>query len=345
MSRQTMQSRGTVQTIRIGEVNPSLISFEPMQETDQKSPQKYGFMRYGGKSFAMQTPDLILRVGGIPQFNPTYHKKTDAEDRGYAKLALDEEHLGGKTMFDKIKEIDEYFEAHQEVIFGENSKFYQYVPLLRYPNVDEEEVPKENKNSKYPPLPKLPYVRAKLDFYNDTKLLKTELILRDEAGELTKPLIEQVDDIRQHFRLNSEYKAIMTFCKYWVAKTKKSSSKDAKKEWGVSLKIIKLQVKSRPVMTKGEKPLYDFIDDENQEVSEVKKFMKTEKIESVVEEQQEEQNENSEELNEETTQDVEEEEEDLEPIVKKQLKKPEVIKPKGKATGKSTNKKSSKLDL
>ncbi len=351
-----MQSRGTVQTIRFGDVDPSLISFEPVQESDQKSPQKYGFMRYQGKSFALQTPELVLRVGGIPQFNPTYHKKTEVEDRGYAKLPLDEEHEGGKKMLDKIKEIDEYFEAHQDVIFGENSKYYQYMPLLKYPSVDEEEQPKEVKNSKYPPLPKLPYVRAKLDFFNDTKFVKTELLLREENGDLTKPTVEHVDDIRQHFRLNSEYRAILTFCKYWVAKTKKSSAKDAKKEWGVTLKITKLQIKARPMMAKGEKPSYEFLDESDEqergESSEVRQLVKktpkpTETV--VTEEAEPEEAQQSEEPEEvaETVQEAEEEEEDLEPVSRKQPKKTvvESAKPKGKATSKSTGKKTSKLDL
>jgi hypothetical protein len=349
MSTQTMQSK-TGKPIKFTDLEPSKISFEAVLETDTKSPQKYGFMRYDGKKFATQTPELVLRVGGIPQFNPTYHKKTEVEDRGYAKLPLDEEHSGGKSMLEKVKEIDEYFEAHQDVVFGENSKYYQYVPLLRYPNVDEEEQPKEVKNSKYPPLPKLPYIRAKLDFDNTTKLLKTQLILREESGDLTNPVVEHVDDIRQHFRLNCEYRAIMTFSKYWVAKTKKSSGKDAKKEWGVSLKITKLQVKTRS-MTKNEPVSYDFDDDSDEQPSEVKQVVKkqtktvpVEPVEPVETVEAEEADET--EQTEEVTEEQEGEEEDLEPVSKRQPKKVvEAVKPKGKATSKATGKKTSKLDL
>jgi hypothetical protein len=349
MSNKTMQTKAG-KPIKFSDLEPSKISFEPVLETETKSPQKYGFMRYDGKKFATQTPELVLRVGGIPQFNATYHKKTEVEDRGYAKLPLDEAHLGGKSMMEKLKEIDEYFEAHQDVVFGDNSKYYQYVPLLRYPNVDEEEQqPKEVKNSKYPPLPKLPYIRAKLDFDNTTKLLKTQLILREETGDLTTPVVEHVDDIRQHFRLNCEYRAILTFSKYWVAKTKKSSGKDAKKEWGVSLKITKLQVKSRP-MNKGEKEEFDF-DDSDEQPSEVKQVVKKQvKSEPVVEQVEAaesfeaEQEEQAEEVVEE--QQEQDEEEDLEPVSKKQPKKVvESAKPKGKATAKATGKKTSKYDL
>jgi len=352
MLKQTMSRNN--QTIRFADIDVSKFTLEALQETDAKSPQKYGWIRYNNNINVFQTPTLVLRVGGIPKHNPQYHKKTDVEDRGYAKLPFDDTHPGGKVMLAKIEELDAHFESLQESLFGDASKNYQYVPILRYPSEDEEGVIKQT-NSKYP---KLPYVRVKLDFTTDTKLLKTKLVLKDESGEVTEPVVEHVDDIQQHFRLNSEYITVVAFAKYWVAKTKKSSAKDAKKEWGVTLKMRRLQVKVKPAYQKGERQ-DDFLPDDD-EVSEVKQvFKQTPKQTKAVapdeeqyEEQEEEQHEEQqeEEQHEEYVENYEEQEEDLEPPTPKKPEK-QVLETKskgktaGKNTSKATGKRTSKLEL
>jgi hypothetical protein len=337
MSKQVMSKKNS-QTVRFADIDVSKFSLGDIQETDVKSPQKFGWTRYNDSIHYFQTPPLVLRVGGIPKHNPQYHKKTDVEDRGYAKLPLDAEHSGGELMIKRIEELDAHFESLQETLFGEASKNYQYVPMLRYPSEDEEGVIKQT-NSKYPPLPKLPYIRVKLDFDTNTKLLKTVLVLKEESGELTTPVVEHIDDIQQHFRLNSEYVTVLAFAKFWVAKNKKSSAKDAKKEWGITIKMRRLQVKVKPTYQKGERQ-DDFLDEE--EESEMKQVVKqTKQSKQEVEETQYEEAEYAEEQ-EHNEEYVEEQEEDLEVPPPKQATKQVAESKKGKATGKSTSKSTGK---
>jgi hypothetical protein len=172
--------------------------------------------------------------------------------------------------------------------------------------------------------------------------------MRQTVQTLPMLLAIMLDDIAQHFRLNSEYITVLAFAKYWVAKNKKSSGKDAKKEWGVTLKIRRLQIKVKPVMQKGERQ-DDFIEDDS-EPSEVKQVVKSTRSAPVqrhveVEEAEEEEEVVEEAEAEEVVEEAQEEEEDLEVTPVKPVKKQVDTKPKGKASGKATGKRTSKLEL
>jgi hypothetical protein len=347
MQKQTKQNE---QTMRFAQIDSQLFSFEPYQDTDAKASQKHGFIRYDGKIVYFQTPELVLRTGGIPKFNDQYHKKE--EDRGFIKIPLDENHMGGKLLLEKCRELDEYFLGKQESLFGKKTNEYQYQSLIRLPQVDEDEdeKPKEAKVSKYPPLPKLPFLKVKMDFDYGTKALKTKLSLVNEQGEASDAVVEHIDDIAQHLRLNSEFRAVLSFSKHWAQK--KGITQQSKKLWGVTLKVRRVRIKSRTQVQKTG-PQDDFIDSDSEE-NELKQFKRSGKEEiaqervSVEETEQLETGEGEEEELEENLEQLEEEE-DLEiPEPRKpEVKKMESMKTRGKATSKpkATAKKTTKLEV
>ncbi len=339
MQKQTRQNE---QTIKIAQIDSHLFSLEAYQETDAKVPQKHGFIRYDNKIVYFQTPELVLRTYGIPKFNEQYHKKD--EDRAFIKIPLDESHAGGKLMLDKFKDLDQFFRGKQEQLFGKKANEYEYKELVKEPQQDDEsdvEEKKEEIKSKYPPLPKLPFLKAKIEFDYTSKAMKTKLSLVDEQSNVSEPVIQHIDDISQHLRLNSEYRLVISFSKHWAQKKAISG----KKLWGITLKVRRVRVKSRPVLQKSG-PYDDFVDSDSEE-NEIRQFSKlngkleTNKVEIEDQEDQEE----KEEL--ETGEELEEEP-DLEvpePRKPVMVRKEESPKQKIVTKGKSTGKKTSKIDI
>jgi hypothetical protein len=340
MQKQTRQNE---QTMKVAQINSQYFSLEPYQETDAKVPQKHGFIRYDNKTVYFQTPELVLRTYGIPKFNEQYHKKD--EDRAFIKIPLDETHVGGKVMIDKFRELDNFFRGKQEMLFGKKANEYEYKELVKEPQIDDEsdvEDKKEETKSKYPPLPKLPFLKAKIDFDYTTKAMKTKLSLVDDNSDIVEPVVQHIDDIAQHLRLNSEYRLVLAFSKHWSQKKAISG----KKLWGITLKVRRVRVKARPVVQQTG-PRDDFVESDSEE-NEVQQFTK---LKSVVNNNVQETNmsENEGDENEEYDINDELEEPDLEvpqalkPLMIKKEDSPKKVKQMSK--GKTTNKKTSKLDV
>jgi hypothetical protein len=347
MQKQTRQNE---QTMKIGQIDSQLFSLEPYQDTDAKVPQKHGFIRYDSKIVYFQTPELVLRTYGIPKFNEQYHKKD--EDRAFVKIPLDDTHPGGKAMLEKFRELDSFFRGKQEQLFGKKANEYEYKELVKEPQQDDEsdvEEKKEETKSKYPPLPKLPFLKAKIDFDYTSKAMKTKLSLVDDQGSVSEPVVQHIDDIAQHLRLNSEYRLVLAFSKHWAQKKAISG----KKLWGITLKVRRVRVKSRPVLQKTG-PQDDFVDSDSEE-SDLRQFTKSTPVEKVGVKQTEVKQ--AEEEGEEEPEELETGEEEAELEEEPDLEVPEPKKPvmvkkedspkKGKTVvkGKSTGKKSSKIDV
>jgi hypothetical protein len=347
MQRQTKQTQAkqNERTLKVSQIDSQLFSLEKYEDNDfaAKSSQKYGFIRYDGKTTYFQTPELVLKNYGIPKFNEQYHK--DQDDRSL-KIPLDETHPGGKLMLEKFRELDEYFKGKQESFFGKTAGMYEYTPLVREPVIDEE-AEQEKKNdtkSKYPPLPKLPFLKLKFDIDYTSKEMKSRLSLVDDQDQITEPVIQHVDDIAQHLRLNSEYRLVLAFSKHWSQK----KALNGKKLWGISLKVRRVRVKARPVLQQSG-PQDDFLDSDSEE-NDVQQFKSKQEVKQEVKQDEEpeqlETGEGEDEL--ETGEDVDDEP-DLEiieakkPVMTKKEDSPKKAKPMSKA--KTTSKKTSKLDV
>ena len=347
MQKQTRQNE---QTMKISQIDSQLFSLEPYQESDAKASQKLGFIRYDNKIVYFQTPELVLRTYGIPKFNEQYHKKD--EDRGYVKIPLDDTHAGGKAMLEKFRELDQFFRGKQEQLFGKKASEYEYKELVKEPQQEDEsdqEEEKKDTKSKYPPLPKLPFLKAKIDFDYNSKAMKTKLSLVDDQGQVSEPVVQHIDDIAQHLRLNSEYRLVLAFSKHWSQKKAISG----KKLWGITLKVRRVRVKSRPVLQKTG-PQDDFIDSDSEE-SDLRQFTKSKPVETKVSQvvETQESGEAEEEPDVLETGEGEDDEAEEEPDLEvPQPKKPVMVKKedspkKGKTVvkGKSTGKKTSKIDV
>lgn len=313
--------------------------FDEFRDSDPKSAQKHGFIRYDNTIKYFQTPDITLVVGGIPKFNEKYHKKDS--DRAYLKVPLDVSTPGGKALFDKFTEADVYFAAKQEQLFGPQSKNYEYQRLIRQPVIDDEETEvRDEVKSKYPPLPKLPTLKVKLDLDWQTDAIKSKVALRSDSGEITEPVIETIDDIAQYLRLGCEFKAVLAFSKYYAQKKAQQPGKP--KIWGVTLKLRRIMIKPKIYAEKGGVQ-DDFIEsdsEENEIVKMKKETKKVERVEEPVEEEQAEEEQPVEEQHEEE-QLEEEQEEDLE-YTKPVKKEPVKSSAKGKSAAKG---KKGKLEL
>jgi hypothetical protein len=121
-------------------------------------------------------------------------------------------------------------------MFGTKNKKYSYIPILRYPEEDEDK-PKEKKNQL------LPYIKVKLKTsYPDGKILTGVIV--DNNGK--KELIENInciDDFAKYVCFRSEISVVLSINKLWA-----QQATIAKPNYGITLKVLKVRTKL-PVST------------------------------------------------------------------------------------------------
>lgn len=174
----------------------------------------------------LQTEHLVLTQGGVPKFNPDFHKKE--KDRAFFRMALEPESETYKKLvaLDKRFSSDEFKKEH----FGKHWKKYKMYPIVKIPEDDEDD------EREYKPSMK---VRFDLEYNEedpDACVIKTQTYtVKEEDGKKHRTLYDKhtVDDMSALLRLNSKYRVIMRPMKFWAS---------AKKEYGMIWKAIKLEV-------------------------------------------------------------------------------------------------------
>jgi hypothetical protein len=182
----------------------------------------------------LQMPWIKLDAYGIPR-EGEYYKS--AYERAFVKtpVRLDDDNTEVTVFADKIKEIDELYGSDdmKKKLFGKKAKKYKYTPIIRFPEIDEDD---ENADKKPP------YCKLKLDLSWPDNEVKTQIynsVLDPDTDKRQRTKVEcsTVDDVAENIRYLSTVRFIIRPVKMWAQPAKKSDP-----GYGIVWKIIKAEV-------------------------------------------------------------------------------------------------------
>jgi len=241
--------------ISFSKVDISKIVFTKLEDNPRVQSQKIGYVKYKTDNnnevqFKIKTPKIISEVYGIPKEGPYY---PDAKSRAHYKFGFCHERSLHKDdddiSYEQIEDFMKLLESIDELCdtdefrkeqFGEKEyDKYAYQPLIRSP---EEEVD-ENGNVKYRP----PYTKIKLDLeycpdpdIQTTKPTFSIAILKD--GKRTNAELNTFDDVVKLVKYLNKLRFIISFNKIYAQKKASGTGKNAKKNYGITLKATNIEV-------------------------------------------------------------------------------------------------------
>jgi len=231
-------------TVNYTKVEVSRLSSTDLEENERSKGQKIAYPRYNhptlgeGQALMVQLPWIKLESYGVPRAGEYY--KNDS-DRAFVKVPLNLNQPESKALADVFKSIDAHFSSEEfaSKLLGSKWKKYEYQPIFRIPEIDEEEQAKKFKGKKQYPV--FPYCKLKLDTDFKTGAIKTKVYkseLVDEQRKRTEVQnLNSVDEFAGVVKFLSNFRPIVRMTKFWAQPlTNKNPT------WGVTLKIIKAEV-------------------------------------------------------------------------------------------------------
>ena len=241
--------------IKFDKFNPRNMVFGKLDDNKRITAQKLSYITYKIDSkeeqLKLQTPEICAEAYGIPregQFYPeiknrAFYKFPFCHDR---QQKSDIKYDQIKKFYDKLTEVDNYCNTDEfrKKIFGDKlASQYAYQPLVRNPEIDEEEEIKLDKNGQ--PFYRPPFTKIKIDLEyspdpeNATnKPLVSLFDLHD--GKRTKIEINTFEDLVNNIKFLSKLRFIIGFSKLYAMKTKSGTEK---KKYGIILKATHIEVK------------------------------------------------------------------------------------------------------
>lgn len=226
------------------EINIDRLSVGPLQDSSTVSSQKIAWIEYDGdkkKHLQIQTPAFITETYGVPRQGPYYptdktrafYKLPFCHERAEFKDQLDYELL--EQFYNKMLELDKFFgsEERKLQLFGEKmAGKYEYQPLVRQPEVnDEEEEDEERSKTYYRP----PYMKVKLPLSYDDDVPTFRLVNKKPNGEREELALTDFGDVVKHMKFLTKHRMILEIHKLYAMKT--SSGKD-KRKYGLTVKLL-----------------------------------------------------------------------------------------------------------
>lgn len=293
-------SKAKHNVISYSKVDCERISFTDLESTERVPSQDIGYIRYdhpknGERQFDIQTPEIKIDAGGIPDGEGPYYKTVAAQ--GHVKIPLainpnvkgetDEEREARKEKLQKFREtlenIDKYMEDNKEKFFGsaKQAKKYTYQPIVRYPQEkddsdsdEEKESPDEDVVTVHRP----PYMKAKIPIVWETDKVDLEVYRVNDEGtpefesdgkwtQLTD--VVSLDDLRKHVAYMRNAKFVLHACKYWAQK--QASNGSNQRFYGITFKVrrveVKPYVKSTEEVSEDDGMLFEDSDDDDEVVT------------------------------------------------------------------------------
>jgi len=266
--------------IKFNQLDVSKIVFTKLEDNPRVKSQKIGYVRYKASDdddemqLKVQSPEIDAEAYGIPREGPYY---PDAKSRAFYKFPFCHERKQYEVDYDSIEqfynkliEIDEFCNTDEfrKQIFGEKTaNQYAYQPLVRIPEIDEDEdeEPKVDKNGQ--PYYRPPYTKIKLDLEysadpENASNKPTFALFERKDGKRMKVELNSFDDMLNYIKFRSKLRFIVSFSKIYAMKTKSGTEK---KKYGITLKASHVEVQ-RPAGSS--KVSYDedaFIDSDTDE--------------------------------------------------------------------------------
>jgi hypothetical protein len=251
---------------KANEVDVNLFQVGRLEDSSTVSSQKIAWINYetSKKKLHIQTPAFFTETYGIPRAGPYY--PTD-KSRAFFKLPFchvraaqhkdDIDYCAIEKFYNKLVEMDQHFgsEEFKIKLFGDKvAPKYEYQPIVRHPEQDEEEEVKENAKvlSSYRP----PYAKIKLMLSNsesETPLFR--LFDRKEDGTKTEIPLESFSDAIKHMRYMTKHRMIIEVQKLYAMKT---SSGNDKRKYGVTVKLVAAECTNKEITNN---PCIDLFDD------------------------------------------------------------------------------------
>lgn len=265
-------SKAKHNVISYSKVDLDRISFTDLESTERVPSQEIGYIRYdhpknGERQFDIQTPEIKMDAGGIPDGDGPFYKTT--AQRGFVKIPLevnpnvkgetDEEREARKEKLQKFKEtleaLDKHMEDNKEKFFGsaKQAKKYTYQPIVRYPQEKDESDSDEEKDSpdeEVVSVHRPPYMKAKIPIVWETDNVELDVYRVNDEGttefesdgkwsQLTD--VVSLDDLRKHVAYMRNVKYVLHACKYWAQK--QASNGSQQRFYGITFKVRRVEVK------------------------------------------------------------------------------------------------------
>ncbi len=135
-------------TTNFSDVDVSRLNFTDLEENQRSKGQKIAYPRYdhpqtGADSpLFIQFPWIALDSYGIPKLGEFY---TDDTQRSFVKIPLDQSNSEIQQFSNMLKEIDAKLgsDEFKEKMFGAKASKYEYQPIFREPQEEDDSVKKD----------------------------------------------------------------------------------------------------------------------------------------------------------------------------------------------------------
>lgn len=265
-------SKAKHNVISYSKVDLGRISFTDLESTERVPSQDIGYIRYdhptnGERQFDIQTPEIKMDAGGIPDANGPY--LTTEKARAYVRIPLEvNPNVKGETdeqrsaraakllkLRNTFESIDNHMVENKENYFGSKKKAdkYTYQPIVRQA-VEKDDSDDDDSDDgdaevikswkpKYYMKAKIPLVwetdEVDLDVYRVNDEGTTDF---ESDGKWTKlEDIKTLDDLKKQVAYMRDVKFVLHFCKYWAQKQPSNGS--SQRLYGVTLKVRRVEVK------------------------------------------------------------------------------------------------------
>lgn len=263
--------------VKFDQLNIKNIVFEPLKDSTVVTSQKIGYIKYKADdeeeaSLKVQSPTIDFETYGIPRDGPYY---PDDKSRSFFKFpfchdrklnpAIDYDKI--EMFYNKFVEIDEYCSSDEfrKTMFGEKQyNKYQYVPLVRIPEIDDDEGPKLDKNGE--PYYSPPYTKIKFftdSDSEDSKYPKYPVKLFERVnGSRNQIMFTSFDDFVKNIKYRSKLRFIISFGKLYAMK---NANGGEKKKYGITLKATHIEIERSNMVSSTKQNIDAFVDSDTDE--------------------------------------------------------------------------------
>ncbi len=231
-------------TTKFTEVDVSRLNFTDFEENQRSKGQKISYPRYTNPENGSEVPLFVqfpwidMKSYGVPKLGEFY---SDDSQRSFVKVPLDQSVPEIKQLSEMLKQIDEKLgsDEFKEKMFGAKSSKYEYQPIFRLPQEEDEGSKKETAKKDYGP--KHPYMKLKIDTTYPDNQVKT-IIFNSvlENGKRVRSKVDgvkSIDDFASHVCWMSRIHPVVRPVKLWAqAPNKKDPT------YGLTFKIAKTEI-------------------------------------------------------------------------------------------------------
>ena len=230
-------------TTNYTDVNISQLNFTDFEDNSRSKGQRISYIRYTSSETGSEIPLFIqfpwihLSSYGVPKMGEYY---TDDAQRAFVKVPLDQSIPEVKQLSDTLRKLDDKLGSTEfkEKMFGAKSSKYEYQPILRMPQEEDEDTKKDTKKDYGP---RHPYMKLKIDTTypdNQVKSIVFNSIMEGSKRVRTKvDNVTTIDDFASHVCWMSRIRPIVRPVKLWAQAANKKDP-----TYGLTFKIAKTEV-------------------------------------------------------------------------------------------------------